>query len=81
MQRQADIAVTGEDDKGMVVWVADINDADRPSDASEQTEGENLSNKIRNIFEQKWAIRGRMVSVKTIDKIPRNSSGKIIYKT
>lgn len=77
---EPDIAVTGEDDKGMVIWVAGTNDADRPSDASEQTEGEKLSNTIRNIFEQKWAIRGRMVSVKTIDKIPRNSSGKIIYK-
>lgn len=62
-----DIAVTGEDDKKIAVWIAGIEQADFESD-------------VQKLFEEKWAIRSRMVSVKSIDKIPRNSSGKIIYK-
>ncbi|MCQ2545591.1 MAG: AMP-binding protein [Clostridia bacterium] len=62
-----DIAVTGEDDKKIAVWIAGIEQADFESE-------------VQKLFEGKWAIRSRMVSVKSIDKIPRNSSGKIIYK-
>ena len=62
-----DIAVTGEDDKKIAVWIAGIEQADFESD-------------VQKLFEEKWSIRSRMVSVLFIEKIPRNSSGKIIYK-
>ncbi len=62
-----DIAVTGEDDSSITVWIAG---RDRPG----------FSECIRNIFEEKWAIRSRTIDLKYIDIIPRNSSGKIIYK-
>lgn len=62
-----DIAVTGEDDKEIAVWIAGADEAA-------------FAPEIQKIFEEKWAIRGRMVAVKKIDRIPRNSSGKIIYK-
>ena len=62
-----EIAVTGEDDKEIVVWIA----------GEEQT---SITPEIQKLFQDKWAIRSRMVTVRFIDRIPRNSSGKIIYK-
>lgn len=65
-----DIAVTGEDDKNITVWIAGGTD-EKYDDAVDA---------VRSIFEEKWKIRRRMVCVNIIENIPRNSSGKIIYK-
>ncbi|MDO4176566.1 MAG: AMP-binding protein [Bacillota bacterium] len=73
-----DLAVTGEDDREIAVWIAGRK-ADNTAGRKADSTGE-LAEAIQKIFEEKWAIRGRMVSVKEIDRIPRNTSGKIIYK-
>lgn len=62
-----DIAVTGGDDKEIVVWIAGEGKSD-------------FASEVQKLFEEKWAIRSRMVSVRFIEKIPRNTSGKIVYK-
>ena len=59
-----DIVCTGEDDKVVIVWTTENLDEDQ----------------ILSLFEEKMGIRSRMIEIKTIAKIPRNSSGKVIYK-
>ena len=59
-----DIVCTGEDDKVVIVWTTENLDEDQ----------------VLSLFEEKMGIRSRMIEIKTIAKIPRNSSGKVIYK-
>ena len=59
-----DIVCTGEDDKVVIVWTTENLDEDQ----------------VLRLFEEKMGIRSRMVEIKTIAKIPRNSSGKVVYK-
>lgn len=62
-----DIVCTGDDDKGVTVWYAgDVTDDRREE--------------INRVFLEKWGIRENKVTVIKIDKIPRNTSGKILYK-
>ena len=42
---------------------------------------ENLDeDQVLSLFEEKMGIRSRMIEIKTLAKIPRNSSGKVVYK-
>lgn len=61
-----EIVCTGEDDRAVFVWTS------KPEILEAQDE-------IRNIFTEKWGIKGRIAIVTEIDKIPRNSSGKVLY--
>ena len=63
----ADIVCTGDDENGVFVWKTDqAAGADR--DALEQ------------IFWDRWGIREDKLQLRMIDQIPRNASGKTIYK-
>ena len=59
-----EIACTGKDDTGIIVWIA----------------GKDREDEILDLFRDTWGIRGRMVEIRTIEQIPRNTSGKILYK-
>ena len=59
-----DIVCTGEDDKVLIVWSA--------ADIDE--------NDVLALFEDKMGIRGRMIDIRRVSKIPRNPSGKVVYK-
>lgn len=59
-----DIVCTGVDDKGLTVWTTKELDEE----------------KVTALFEEKMGIRGRMVAIRVIDAIPRNPSGKVVYK-
>ncbi len=59
----ADIVCTRDDEKGITVWT---------------TDAKALAD-IELLFMEKWGIKAAMVSVKEIESIPRNTSGKVIY--
>ncbi len=61
-----EIVCTGKDDEGIIVWIEGGTEQD--------------TEKIIAVFSEKWNIRQRLVTVKHIDKIPRNPSGKVVYK-
>lgn len=62
----ADIVCTGNDDQGVTVW------------RTQQT-AEADPERLEQVFWDRWGIRGDKVHLSTIDGIPRNASGKIIY--
>lgn len=62
----AEIACAGEDDKEIRVWIASAEAFARKDE-------------IMQTFREKWGIRDSDVSIKQIDEIPRNSSGKTVY--
>ena len=63
----ADIVCTGDDEHGVFVWKTE-QAAGAEQDALEQ------------IFWDRWGIRDDKVHIRTIGQIPRNASGKTIYK-
>lgn len=62
-----DIVCTGDDDKGIFVWIAGCGIKD-------------IHEQINKIFQDKWGIRESNVTINMIDKIPRNASGKTVYR-
>lgn len=62
-----DIVCTGDDEKGVVVWVAGSHIGDKREE-------------IYRIFQERWGIRENKVTINRIDAIPRNSSGKTVYR-
>lgn len=65
---EGEIACTGTDE-GITVWAA--CGAEREEKCLEQ---------ILNIFNKEWGIKENLIEVKLIEKLPRNESGKILYK-
>ncbi len=61
-----EIICTGNDDDGIKVNTSSREVADR-------------ENEIIQLFMDKWQVRARLVTVKYLDEIPRNSSGKVLY--
>lgn len=59
-----EIVCTGVDDQKVIVWSC--------VDLDEE--------KLEKLFEEKMGIRGRMIERRKISKIPRNPSGKVVYK-
>ena len=62
----ADIVCTGDDVHGVVVWKT-------PQAAAADEES------LLQLFWEKWGIREDHLIIRTIDEIPRNTSGKTIY--
>ena len=71
-----EIACTGIDDIGVSVWTSISTGTDVAFAGGDKT----FTDKINEIFRDKWGIRQRLVFIKQIKKIPRNTSGKILYK-
>ena len=61
-----EIICTGNDDDGIKVNTSSREVADREDE-------------IIQLFMDKWQVRARLVTVKYLDEIPRNSSGKVLY--
>lgn len=62
-----DIVCTGDDESGIRVWTT-----------SREIAGK--SDKLMTLFERKWGVKGKMVTVDFVEEIPRNPSGKVLYK-
>ncbi len=62
-----DIVCTGNDESGICVWTT-------------STDVAGDSDVIAALFEKKWGIKEKMVTVSFIKEIPRNASGKVLYK-
>ncbi len=63
----SDIVCTGNDDSGIHVWTTSAAVTERPLE-------------LAAMFEKRWGIKERMVIISLIDEIPRNASGKVLYK-
>ena len=61
-----EIICTGNDVDGIKVNTSSREVADREDE-------------IIQLFMDKWQVRGRLVTVKYLDEIPRNASGKVLY--
>ena len=61
-----EIICTGNDDDGIKVNTSSRNVAEREDE-------------ILRLFMDKWQVRGRLVTIRYLDEIPRNSSGKVMY--
>ncbi|MGI6765779.1 MAG: AMP-binding protein [Lentihominibacter sp.] len=62
-----DIVCTGNDESGIRVWTTSTDAAGEPD-------------VIAALFEKKWGIKEKMVTVSFVNEIPRNASGKVLYK-
>jgi acyl-coenzyme A synthetase/AMP-(fatty) acid ligase len=61
-----EIICTGNDVDGIKVNTSSREVADREDE-------------IIQLFMDKWQVRGRLITVKYLDEIPRNASGKVLY--
>lgn len=61
-----EIICTGSDDEGITVHTSSRETADREDE-------------IAVMFMEKWQVRPKLVHVRYIEEIPRNSSGKVLY--
>lgn len=61
-----EIICTGNDTDGITVHTSSRQVADREDE-------------ILQLFMEKWQVRARLVTVRYLDEIPRNSSGKVLY--
>ncbi|MBQ3321667.1 MAG: AMP-binding protein [Firmicutes bacterium] len=55
------------------------NDVDGIKVNTSSREVADREDEIIQLFMDKWQIRGRLVTVKYLDEIPRNASGKVLY--
>ena len=61
-----EIICIGNDEDGITVFTSSPQVAEREEE-------------MLDLFMDKWQVRGRLVTLKLIDEIPRNSSGKVLY--
>ena len=61
-----EIICIGNDEDGITVYTSSPQVVEREEE-------------MLDLFMDKWQVRGRLVTLKLIDEIPRNSSGKVMY--
>ena len=71
---EMEMVCTGNDAKGITVWIAGLQASGAGSAQEDETE-----EAMYQVFQERWGIRENMVHIEFIEAIPRNSSGKVVY--